>query len=106
MRAKYLFCAERGSDFLGYFAGADEVARAQRDGGYAGMASAAVFFAERREIDVRRNVLPRVRAHGDFCPGGRRADADGIEGVGIQKIRDELVVALEVQVAHVEIDHR
>ncbi len=38
--------AQRGRDFLGHLAGADEVAGAKRDGCDAGVASTAIFFAE------------------------------------------------------------
>ena len=86
-------------------AGAREVVGIEGDGGNAGVASTAESFGEGGEIFVGGGLVPGVGAEGDFGADGGRADADGIDAFRMEKIRNELVVTLEVEVADVEENH-
>ena len=96
--------AQGRGDFLGYLASANQVAGTEGDGRDAGVAASAVLFAQRREIHVSRNLLPRTGAHGNFRARRRGADAHRIERAGVQVVGNKFVVALKVEVAHVEVD--
>src|ERR1700693_230254 len=85
-------------DFLRDLAGPHEVTRAERDRRDSRVPAPAIFFAQRCEIHFRRSFLPGVRADGHLCTRGRGTDTHRIKSVGIQKIWDELVVALEVEI--------
>jgi hypothetical protein len=97
-----LLGAEFGGEVAGYLAGAREVVRIEGDGGNAGVAAAAESFGEGGEIFVGSGLVPGIGAQGDFGADGGRADADGIDAFRMQKIGNEFVVALEVEVADVK----
>lgn len=104
-RVANLFGAELAGQVTGDLAGAREVGGVEGDGGDAGVAAAAEFFGERGEVFVGGGLIPRVGAERDFGANGRGADADGVDALRMQQIRDELVVALEIEVAYVEEDY-
>ena len=100
-----LLGAEFGGQVAGDLAGAREVGGVEGDGGDARVAAAAEFFGERGEIFVGGGLIPGVGAERNFGADGRGADADGIDAFGVQKIRNEFVVAFEVEVADVKENH-
>ena len=69
------------------------------------MAAAAEFFGERGEIFVGGGLIPWIGAKRNLGADGGRADADRVDALRMQQIRDELVVALEVEIADVKENH-
>ena len=97
-----LLGAELGGQVASDLAGAWEIGRVERDGGDTGMATAAELFGEGGEIFVGSGLVPRISAKGNFGANGGRTDAYRVDALRVQKIWDELVVALEIEVADVE----
>ncbi len=74
--------AKCGGDFFGDLAGTDQVAGAQRNRGYAGVAATAVLFAERGQVDVlgQHDIQPPFLVQVPFlievCREGHRVGLD------------------------------
>ena len=100
----------RGAEFLDdfgcRFAGVVFAVRGKRDGADAGVASAAVALADGGEVEhlVRRSFSPGIGADRNFGAEAGPGEADRISGLGVEIVRDELVVALKGVVGDVEVD--
>jgi len=70
------------------------------------VASSAIALADGGEVDhvLGRSLGPGIGADGDFGAEAGLREADGIGGLGVQVVGDELVVALEGLVSDVEVD--
>src|SRR5713226_3326450 len=97
--------AEGGGGLPGYFSGAFQVRRLKRYGSHSRMSSTAVAFRHTGEIFLLGGRVPRIGPDRDLGAVGRCAYADRVKAIRIEQVRDELVVALEVLVAHVEEDN-
>src|SRR6266849_3145169 len=97
--------AEGGGDLPGYFSGAVQVGRLKRYSSHSRMSSTAEAFGHAGEIFLLGGRVPRIRPDRDLGAVGRCAYADRVKAIRIEQVRDELVVALEVLVAHVEEDN-
>src|SRR6266436_608326 len=69
------------------------------------MPAASKFLRERGQIFVRSRLIPGIRAQRNLRADLRCADAYRVHGLRVQQIGNELVVALEIQIAYVEKDH-
>src|SRR5258706_3012657 len=97
--------AENGSDLSRNFACARKIAGLKRDGSDARMAAAAKLLRHRRQILVGAGLIPRIRPQADLCAHRRRAHADRIDALRMQQVRNELVVAFQIQIAHIKKDY-
>src|SRR5580698_1361434 len=68
------------------------------------MASAAVALADSCQIHGGRTFRPRVRSNGNFYAKGTLADADTVDRIGMEIVRNEFIVAFEFEVGDVEKD--
>ena len=78
----------------------------EADGAHAGVTAAAVALADLRQVDHLRRIGlgPGIRSHGDLGAEARLRQADGVGGLRVQVVGDELVEALERVVGDVEED--
>ena len=98
--------AEFGDDFGGGGAGAVGLLGREADGAYASVAASAVALADLGQVHHLRRVGrgPRVGADGYLGAETGFRQADGVDRVRIEVIRDELVEALERMIGDVEED--
>src|SRR5882724_3028323 len=97
--------AQRCRQSARHFPRTFHVIRLKRDRRHSLVPAAAKLLRQRRQILIRRRLIPWIRSERDFRPRCRRAHADRIYALPVQQIRNEFVVALEVQVAHIEENH-
>src|SRR5258707_5085400 len=81
------------------------VIRLKRNRRHSLVSAAAKLLRQRRQILIRRRLIPWIRSERNFRPRCRRAHADRIYALPVQQIRNEFVVAFKVQVAHIEENH-
>src|SRR5450631_2105359 len=97
--------AEVGDDFRCCRSSEFGLVRRKADGADAGVSPAAVALAYRSEIDHGGGVdfRPGIGANGDLGTETRLRQADGIDGLRMQVVGDELVEALEGMIRDVEV---
>jgi hypothetical protein len=98
--------AELGDDLVGSIAGFVAAVGREGDGADAGMSSAAVALTDGGEVEhfFRMGFGPGIGADGDLGPEAGFRQADGVGGLGVNVVGDELVVSLHGLIADVEVD--
>ena len=101
-----IFCPQLRHDFSGGHAGLVGLVGGEADGAHAGMAAASVTLADLREVRHfgRVGLGPGIRANRNLGAEAGPGEADGISGLGMEIVRDELVVAIQRQIGEVEED--
>src|SRR6516165_3623555 len=69
------------------------------------MSAAAVLLAKLRQIMAALARSPRVGSHRNFCAQRRLAYTDAVDAFREQIIRNEFVVAVEIVIADIELNH-
>src|SRR5580704_19426426 len=87
--------AQLGNNFLRSLDGRGVLVHIERNRTHTGVAASAVTFADSRQIYFRLLRSPRIRAHGNLHAKTALAQAHAVDRLGMQIIRDELVVAFE-----------
>src|SRR5208282_4483694 len=89
-------------DLQSGFVGGVTLGDVERDRADAGVTASTIALAEPGEIDGRLAFRPRVRSDRNLYPERTLAQADAVDRVGMQVVRNELVVAFEVEVGDIE----
>ena len=72
------------------------------DSAHAGVSAASVALANLGQIDDRLFWSPGVRAHGNLHAEAALAESHAVNGFGMEIVRNELVIALEIVIGDVE----
>src|SRR5215469_11160906 len=105
LRRPALFSPQSSGKLARHFARVSQISRVKRNGGNAWMPAAAVLFRERSEVLIGRRLVPWIGAQRNFRTHRRSAHAHGIDAFGMQQVRNEFVVTLEIQITDVEENH-
>src|SRR5689334_4592410 len=93
--------AELRDNFGGRLAGAVDLVAIERDGADAGVSSTSVTLADLGEVGELLGLRPRIRANRHLGAKAAAAQSHAIGALGMEVIRDELVVSLELVVGDI-----
>src|SRR5450631_1020995 len=94
--------AELFDDFLRRPSRFLALAHIKGDRSHPRMSTAAVAFANLRQVHHRWRWRPGIRSHGNFYPEAALAQPNAIDGLGVQIVRNKFVVAFQVKIGDVK----
>src|ERR1700716_39127 len=98
--SRILFFADSGAQLLDYFPrsldGCGMLIHIERNGSHTGVPAPAVAFANLRQVHPRFFGGPWVRPHRHLHAKTALAESYTVDRLGVQVIRDELVVTLKI----------
>src|SRR5581483_11879606 len=89
---------------MGGVAGALELIGLKRNCSYARVAAAAVALADFGQVHHVLRMGPGIGAHGNLGAEAALAETDAVDALGMQIVRDELVIAFQIVIGEIEED--